>query len=70
MAVVYQHKRNDTNEIFYIGIGRSKDRAGKKTNRNKYWHSIVNKFGFTKIQVRFRRLLEIGLDVNVFQLME
>ena len=48
MPVVYQHVRNDTNEIFYIGIGKSKHRAGKKTNRNKYWHNIVNKFGFTK----------------------
>ena len=48
MAVVYQHRRNDTNEIFYIGIGKNKHRAGKKTNRNSHWHRIVNKYGFTK----------------------
>ena len=48
MAVVYLHRRNDTNEIFYIGIGRNKHRAGKKTNRNSYWNNIVNKYGFTK----------------------
>tara|TARA_R110000803_G_C11754919_1_gene293039 strand:+ start:58 stop:420 length:363 start_codon:yes stop_codon:yes gene_type:complete len=48
MAVVYQHRRNDTNEIFYIGIGKSKDRASKKSNRNDYWHNIVDKYGYTK----------------------
>jgi len=48
MAIVYQHKRNDTNEIFYIGIGRDYYRAGRKASRNKHWHNIVNKCGFTK----------------------
>ena len=48
MAVVYLHRRNDTNEIFYIGIGKYKHRAVKKTNRNSCWHNIVNKYGFTK----------------------
>ena len=48
MAVVYQHRRNDTNEVFYIGIGVQKHRAGKTGNRNKYWHNIVNKYGYTK----------------------
>ena len=26
MAVVYQHRRNDTNDVFYIGIGKNKKR--------------------------------------------
>lgn len=46
MAVVYQHRRLDTNEIFYIGIGINKNRAYSKSGRNKYWHNIVNKVGY------------------------
>lgn len=43
MALVYRHRRLDTNEIFYIGIGSSKQRVNKKQSRNKYWHNITNK---------------------------
>lgn len=46
MAVVYQHRRLDTNEIFYIGIGKTIARSKSKKNRNKYWHHIVNKVGY------------------------
>lgn len=48
MAIVYEHRRNDTNEVFYIGIGKDSYRIGRKANRNKYWHNIVNKYGYTK----------------------
>jgi hypothetical protein len=47
MAVVYQHRRNDTNKVFYIGIGNSKSRAYSINNRNKHWLNIVNKFGYS-----------------------
>jgi hypothetical protein len=46
MAIVYQHRRLDTNEIFYIGIGINKNRAYSKSGRNKHWHNIVNKVGY------------------------
>jgi hypothetical protein len=32
--------------VFYVGIGK-KRRVKSKTNRNKYWHNIVNKVGYT-----------------------
>jgi hypothetical protein len=48
MAIVYEHRRKDTGEIFYIGIGKDKYRVSKKTNRNSHWHNIVNKYGYTK----------------------
>lgn len=40
---VYRHRRLDTNEIFYVGIGKSKKlrRAYTKHNRNKYWTKIA-----------------------------
>ena len=43
MAIVYQHKRLDTNEIFYIGIGKTILRAKSKKSRNALWWNIVNK---------------------------
>ena len=46
MAIVYQHRRGDTNEVFYIGIGKSRERAYRTSNRNKYWHNTVNKVGY------------------------
>lgn len=46
MAYVYIHRRLDTNSIFYIGIGRTKNRMNSKHRRNQYWRNIVNKVGF------------------------
>jgi hypothetical protein len=47
MAVVYLHKRNDTNEIFYVGIGYNERRAFVKHKRTDYWKNIVKKYGYT-----------------------
>lgn len=42
MAIVYQHRRKDTNEVFYIGIAKRKKRAFN-FGRNPYWNSIAKK---------------------------
>lgn len=43
MAIVYKHIRLDTNEVFYIGIGKDEKRAYQTDNRrNKYWKNIIN----------------------------
>lgn len=52
MAIVYQHKRNDTGEIFYIGIGTRKDRANSKASRSDWWNAIESKYGRT-VEVLF-----------------
>lgn len=44
-TLLYFHRRKDTNEVFYVGIG-SKRRTKDTTNRNQYWHNIVNKVGY------------------------
>ena len=45
---VYEHTRNDTNQIFYVGKGKVGSRRSKTRNgRNQYWHNVVNKAGFT-----------------------
>ena len=46
MAVVYFHRRKDTNEVFYVGIGKTVARSKSKKGRNSYWHNIVNKVGY------------------------
>lgn len=43
MAIVYRHRRLDTNEIFYIGIGKTEKRAYIKNQRNNWWTKIINK---------------------------
>lgn len=45
---IYAHYTADTNECFYIGVGKD-NRAWDSglNNRNEYWHNIVNKHGYT-----------------------
>jgi len=45
MAVVYLHKRRDTEDVFYVGIGLSDRRAYEQKYRNNHWHGVVNKTG-------------------------
>jgi ribosomal protein L37AE/L43A len=43
MSYIYKHTRKDTNEVFYIGIGKALNRIQSKLSRNPMWHNIVNK---------------------------
>lgn len=45
MFYVYVHRKQTDGTIFYVGKGTGK-RQFQKSNRNKYWHNIVNKHGF------------------------
>lgn len=56
MAIVYLHKRKDTNSVFYIGVGKDEKRAYQKIGRNKYWHNIVEKFGY-EVQITHTNLV-------------
>lgn len=42
---VYIHRRNDTNDVFYVGKGRGY-RAKSKEGRNVWWKAVANKHGF------------------------
>jgi hypothetical protein len=48
MAYIYKHIRKDTNEVFYIGIGKSKNhkRAYENQKRNNHWNNIIKKTDF------------------------
>jgi len=52
MAILYRHIRLDKNEPFYIGIGKSIERAYTKRNRNKIWNQIVNKTDY-EVEILF-----------------
>ena len=45
MAVIYKHLKL-CGEVFYIGIGQEEKRAKSKSDRNNYWHNVVNKYGY------------------------
>jgi hypothetical protein len=42
MFYVYEHYRQDTNAVFYVGKGKGY-RSGSKHDRNQHWHNIVKK---------------------------
>lgn len=42
MACIYRHIRLDTNEPFYIGMGKSVKRAFSIKDRNTHWNNIYN----------------------------
>lgn len=50
MAIVYIHRRldieDDFKNVFYVGIGKSENRAFSKSSRTKRWHNIVKKNGY------------------------
>ena len=43
MSIVYRHRRLDTFEVFYVGIGKTQKRPHSKLNRNKWWKNIILK---------------------------
>lgn len=68
MAIVYQHRRNDSNEIFYIGIGKSTARAYEKNSgRTIFWKNVAKKSGFSVdilingCSIEDAKAVEIGL---------
>ena len=48
--VVYLHRRESDNEIFYIGMG-SDSRPYDSVGRSNYWKSYVNKYGNPIIEI-------------------
>ena len=46
MAIVYVHKKKNTNDVFYVGIGRKESRAYCKHKRTNLWRKIVAKYGY------------------------
>lgn len=60
---VYRHLK-PCGEVFYIGIGKTKNfkRAYEKTNRNKWWKNVVNKYTNYEVQVLTAKLSKLDAD--------
>lgn len=62
---LYRHIRPNTNEVFYIGIGRYQkkwkySRAYSSKNRNPHWHNIVkSNNGMYKSEILFDEMTEL-----------
>lgn len=70
MAVVYRHRRLDTLEPFYIGIGNEEKRAFSKKNRNKHWQNIVKKHGYIVEIIRDNICWDEACELEVFLIEE
>ena len=53
-TIVYRHRRLDTNQIFYVGIGNDK-RPYDINNRSKFWKRIINKTDY-RIEILAKNL--------------
>jgi hypothetical protein len=70
MAIVYRHRRLDTNKIFYIGIGKEEKRAYKKDGRNSYWNNIINKTDYN-IEIIAKNIdWETACELEIFLISE
>lgn len=62
---IYRHRRLDTNEIFYVGIG-SGYRASNKSSRNKYWKNITNKVNYA-VEILYDNIdRETAIELEIF----
>ena len=68
-AYVYIHKKGETNEVFYIGIGVKENfkRASEIRRRNVLWLNVVKKYGFSvdviASELTWEQACEIERDV-------
>ena len=64
---IYLHRKETDNSVFYVGKGKN-NRAWEKSKseRNQYWHRIVNKYGYS-VEIVFENLTEeeaFDLEIN------
>lgn len=68
--IVYRHKRLDNGIVFYIGIGKRKERAFSKIGRNNYWKRIVDKYGY-EVEIISKDLSrEDAIELEIFLIKE
>lgn len=55
MAIVYRHIREDTNEVFYVGMGENEKRAYTEYKRSTAWKNVTNKTTF-RVEIIFTNI--------------
>ena len=65
---VYRHLKLNTNEVFYIGMGKEANfrRSRSKRYRNNYWHNIVNKYGYSVEIIATNLSEEDAIELEMF----
>lgn len=66
---IYRHRRNDTNQIFYVGIG-IKNRPYDKNGRNTYWNHVVKKHGYSVEIIAEVDTWELACELEQFLIQE
>jgi hypothetical protein len=66
MALVYRHRRLDTNKVFYVGVGVDEKRAFKKTNRSIFWNRIISKTDYSVEIIQSNLSQEDAFELEVF----
>jgi group I intron endonuclease len=69
---VYRHRRVDSNKIFYIGIGKTKNfyRAFSKNQRSNWWKSVINVTEY-EVEILAKNLDKIeACELEIFLIQE
>lgn len=66
MAVVYLHRKEYDNSIYYVGIGNNEKRAKEIRGRSEYWTRIFKKYGRNVDIVANNIPLEDAKELEVF----
>lgn len=65
MAIVYQHRRLDIDEIFYIGIGKDKRRSKVFHGRSIEWQEIANAVDI-KVEILYENIsIEQAMSIEI-----
>jgi len=72
---IYRHRRKDTGEIFYVGVGSTKKssvykRAYEKFGRNRFWNNIINKADYVVEIVYQTSIKKEALELETFMIEE
>ena len=66
MALVYIHRRLDTNKVFYVGVGVNEKRAFQKRGRSVFWRSIISKTNYSVEIVKRDLSQEDAFELEIF----
>ena len=72
---IYRHRRKDTGEIFYVGVGSTKKssvykRAYEKFGRNRFWNNSINKADYV-VEIAYQTSIKKeALELETFMIEE
>jgi len=70
MAVVYLHRKEYDNSIYYVGIGNNENRAKEIRGRSEHWTRVFNKYGRNIDIVANNISLENAKELEMFLIQE